>query len=158
MKKMIFIVWAVCNTSFAVAQNDSLSSSAVKEVAKLDVLTQLTEGQHAEILKILQNYYKHKEDLVEAKEKIVKAKEDLRNLLDLVQGEESSFDDRLKYILTQHQYEKSIPYFKARKAKINKANGVPKARLKISPKATTAQGTPGAKLKILPKKLKVQGS
>jgi len=158
MKKMIFIVWAVCNTFFAVAQSDSLSSSAVKEVAKLDVLTQLTEGQHAEILKILQNYYKHKEDLVEAKEKIVKAKEDLRNLLDLVQGEESNFDDRLKYILTQHQYENCTSYFKARKAKINKANGAPKARLKISPKATTAKGAPGAKLKILPKITKTQGS
>jgi hypothetical protein len=141
MKKLILIFIVFSNCFLSLAQSDSVSSNAVKEATKLDALTQLTESQKAEILKILQAYYNHKEDLVKAKEEIVKAKENLRNLTDLVKDEEQNFDEGLKYILTQHQYEKCSLYFKERKEKIDKANGTPKKTHKVSSKVVSNKGS-----------------
>jgi hypothetical protein len=141
MKKLIFSVLVFSTCCGAFAQSDSVSSNAVREAAKLEALAQLTASQKTEILKILQEYYQHKEDLVQAKEAIVKAKENLKNLLDLVRDEEQNFDENLTYILTQHQYERCTPYFKARKEKIDKANGTPKKTHKVSPKAVSTKGS-----------------
>jgi len=133
MKKLIFIFILVSNIYGVFAQSDSVSFNAVKETTKLDVLAQLSENQKKEILKILQDYYKHKEDIDKTKEDITKAKENLRNMLDLVRSEELNFDENLKYILTQHQYERCASYFKNRKARVNKANGIPKQFHKSKP-------------------------
>jgi hypothetical protein len=141
MKKLILIFIVFSNCFLAFAQSDSVSSNAIKEATKLDALTQLTESQKTEVLKILQAYYKHKEDLIKAKEEIVKAKENLKNITDLVRDEEQNFNERLTYILTQHQYEKCTPYFKERKEKIDKANGTPKKTHKILPKAVSTKGS-----------------
>lgn len=124
MKKLMFIFIVLINSLVAFAQSDSVSSNAAKEANSIDLLAKFSDSQKTEVLKILQDYYLHKEDIVKTKAEIVQLKENLKNMTDLVSAEEQNFDENLKYILTQHQWERCSQYFKERKEKLNKANGI----------------------------------
>jgi hypothetical protein len=130
MKKLFFILFLVSNSLGIFAQNDSISNNAVKETNKIDALSQLSESQKKEILKILQDYYTHKEIIVKTRDVIETAKANLKDMLEMVTEEERSFDEKLTYILTKHQYEKCAPYLLERKGKINNTNEITKKAVK----------------------------
>lgn len=108
-KCLIIMSFFVC---LSVLSQNNVMNNVNREVKKLDTIAKLTDKQKKEIAEMLKAYYQHVESLKVAK--------------DLVEDDEQSFGDNLKYMLTQSQYVKCAQYIKERQE--SKTSSLPKSK------------------------------
>jgi len=96
----------------SVFSQNNVMNNVNKEVKKLDSIAKLTDKQKKSIAEMLKAYYQHVENLKVAK--------------DMVEDDEQSFGDNLKYMLTQGQYVKCAQYIKERQE--SKTSSLPKSK------------------------------